>query len=173
MNRCFSGKKYLTGRIPRRYHIVTLQRHIHFYPFKGGEHQMNIRKSALYLVGGLYFLFFSAACVCNHPGTGAVQPPDSPKQEQQAAVPAQAVENAAGEEVIMEEGTTTGAVSGDEGVVVEEATTTEAVSGDEGVVVEEATTTEAVSGDEGVVVEEGTTSTTMPADPADGTPVSE
>ncbi len=144
---------------------------------------MNIKKSALYLVGGLYFLFFSAACVCNGPGTAQV----SQKEQQSAPAAASAP---AGEDVLVDEGTvvegaSAGAVSADEGVVVEESSSEAVSGGDEGVVVEESSS-EVVSGDAGVVVEEGSTGVVSGDEgvvveessviedgsvPADGTPV--
>ncbi|MCW5206483.1 hypothetical protein VU08_06100 [Desulfobulbus sp. F5] len=121
---------------------------------------MNIRNSACYLIGGLYFLLFSAACVCSPPGSVTGKDPVvAPTQQmQEASAPAD-------EEVIMEEGTV--GVTGDETIV--EDGTTEFVS-EEGTVVDEGTTVE-VGSEEGTVIDEGTTTTIDSDMPVDGSPV--
>jgi len=91
------------------YYFLPLQRR-----GRNLNEQNGYQKSVCYLIGCLYFLFFSAGCVCNHPGSDVTltQFPEGPKQEQQVVAPAP------DEGTVVEEGTTE-VISGDEGVVSE------------------------------------------------------
>ncbi|MCW5198912.1 hypothetical protein VU06_04100, partial [Desulfobulbus sp. F3] len=85
---------------------------------------MNIKKSALYLIGGLYFLFFSAACVCNPPANSGKSTAVSTQQQQTQPAVAP-VEVQVGEETIVEDGAvveSTGEIVVEDGGAVVEST---------------------------------------------------
>ncbi len=111
---------------------------------------MNIRTSACYLAGGLYFLLFAAACTCSPSGKiSGGQDQGVPVQKMEAPAAASASDN--NDDMIVEGEAVESSVDGGEVMV------------DDGSTVVESSVSESSEGEviEGEVVEEGSTEGTV------------